>query len=170
MPARFRGIGRLGIAGRRQGEDVAAVGQDLHVVAVGIDHGFDGEDHPFPQHDAFAGTAVMQDGRLLPIIAASKSLHEEIQGIDDLIAMMLKVRHRLLQHRNRYGRQKLGCQDNVPPTDRQERVQSIGRLWRILWRQQRNYHTSLKIIKNSSLYIKQEPWSVRVSVNIKTGI
>lgn len=112
----------------------------------------------------------MQDGRLLPIIAASKSLHEEIQGIDDLIAMMLKVRHRLLQHRNRYGRQKLGCQDNVPPTDRQERVQSIGRLWRILWRQQRNYHTSLKIIKNSSLYIKQEPWSVRVSVNIKTGI
>src|SRR6185437_3383122 len=40
-----------------------AIGEDLHLVAPGIDHRLDGEEHAFAQHRALARTAEMHDGR-----------------------------------------------------------------------------------------------------------
>ena len=40
-----------------------AVGKHLHLVAAGVDHGLDGEEHALAQGQPGAGLAVMQDAR-----------------------------------------------------------------------------------------------------------
>src|SRR5215212_1291992 len=48
-----------------------AIGQDLHMRLAQIDHGLDGEEHAWLQHNALSGPADMDDVRLVVEHAAA---------------------------------------------------------------------------------------------------
>ncbi len=81
------------------GDSGPAIGQDFGLVAAGIDHRFDCEEHAFADFRAFAGGAVMQDTRrrmkhLAKAVTAKIPDHREALLFDKTLNGMADIANR----------------------------------------------------------------------------